>query len=315
MPIPAVRFSENVEYGFAVGRVRALEPTLLDRNRYDRLIHSRDQAEFLQLLGDTYYGRFLEGEAVEFEAALAAAAAENLAFLTGHARDEWLVELFRLPAQAQAVKSLLKQQLTGAGAAAGTTVPAVFRPAAVAAQQDYQANQDPARVDLIIDRRLHELLFATAAPSPFLTGYLALHADLENLRTLIRIRAAGGGARELEPALLVGGTLAGELLVRLAGEPVANLPQLLGRTMFRRYLEESINWLEEQRSWLRLERLGRELELGYLRRSRYCVFGHEPLVTYFWLREHEQRNLRGLYGAKLTNLSPALAQELVAWVE
>jgi len=70
--------------------------------------------------------------------------------------------------------------------------------------------------------------------------------------------------------------------------------------------------VQAERSTLRLERLGRELELGLLARARLIPFGFEPLVGYYLCREHEIGNLRRLDAAKRTGQGEAVCTEVVA---
>jgi len=55
-----VRLSEDPKYGFAIGRVRALESALMDRPRYERFVRARSGEEFVAALAETAYGRFIE---------------------------------------------------------------------------------------------------------------------------------------------------------------------------------------------------------------------------------------------------------------
>ena len=87
------RLSENPEYGFAVGRVRALETDLLERARYERLVWSPGVREFAAALAETAYSRFLEGGAADVPQALDKTTAENVAFLAQYALNRWLLDL------------------------------------------------------------------------------------------------------------------------------------------------------------------------------------------------------------------------------
>ena len=92
-------------------------------------------------------------------------------------------------------------------------------------------------------------------------------------------------------------------------------PYGVGREEFREYLEQGRAAVSERHSFVRMERIGREAELRYLRQTRYATFGHEPLAAFFLLHENELRNLRLLYAAKLSGLSLDETQDLVAYVE
>lgn len=328
--------SENPAYGFAVGRVRALEGALLGRAQYDRLVRAGGVDEFSAALGDVGYGRFFDGApaAPGVEAALSAALAEYAAFFEQYALDPWLTRLFRLPVDIENLKSALKarradvavpQPVAGgnlsaaqvAGLVAGERPPAV-EPAVAASLRPLLGELDvvdPVQIDAALDRLEHELSVAAAGPSLFLLGLFGLHADLENARTAARLKAAGEPAAAIDEFALSGGRVgAAQLRQVIAGDWDAFAHAFAGNAAGY-VVEDGAARFAATGSLLHWERLGREAELAYLRRSRYAVFGHEPLVTFHYFRLNELRNLRGLYAAHRAGLGVETAQELVAYVD
>jgi V/A-type H+-transporting ATPase subunit C len=328
------RLSEDPKYGFAVGRVRALEPTLLDRPRYERLVRTRDREEFAAALAETAYGKFLEGGAAGVTRALEGAARENRDFFSECALDDWLVRLFAMPAAFRTLKVAVKDALAQSRTEVTLpkeldTLPERGAIAGVVADilQAFVRDRNPAAVDVALDRLEQQVERQAASGSEFLTGYFALHADVENLRTLVRVKAGENAdkdlAGEMKAAFLEGGKLTLDGLLSALPQPWEALPDLLakarpdgaGSEELREYLEQGKAAVTDRRSFVRMERLGREVELRYLRRTRYATFGHEPLVAFFLLRKNEMRNLRLLYAAKLARLGIEETQDLVAYVE
>jgi len=286
------------------------------------------------VLAETAYSRFLEGGSTGVPQALDKAAENHAAFFFQHALDRWLLDCFRLPAAVHKLKTALKTDLPH-----GVTEPAVpeeltgppFAPyvsgALTRAAASFERERDPAAVDVVMDRLLQELQLRTAVVSEFMVGYLGLHADLENLRTLVRIKAQPGGGEErraeMDGAFLPGGRLALTDFVEVLPEPwvaVVNRfamvpPYGAGDEVFLDYLEQGTNAVVDTRSFVRMERCGREVELGYLRQTRYATFGNEPLVTFFLLQGNEVRNLRQLHAAKLAGLAEEATRDLVAYVD
>jgi V/A-type H+/Na+-transporting ATPase subunit C len=322
-----VRLSEDPKYGFAIGRVRALEPALMDRSRYERLIRARDSEEFAVTLAETAYAKFLEnGVAL----ALESAAAENAAFLATYALDDWLLRLFSLPGVFRRLKTGLKETLSQGKN--DFSIPkelesVVHKSRRDQAVQAFAAERNPAAVDMAMDRLMQEVELQVASTSDFMVGYLGLHADLENLRTLLRLKSKAGEdkdpAGEMKASFLQGGVLTLVSLLSALPQPWPATVELLakapsygaGSEAFHDYIEHGRSGDTNRRSFIRLERLGREAELRYLRQTRYATFGHEPLVAFFLLHENEQRNLRLLYAAKLAGLAVEETQDLVAYVE
>lgn len=330
------KLSENPAYGFAVGRIRALEASLLDRTRYERLILAKSGEDFAAALVETAYARFLQESSSDVPKALEMASRDNTTFLSQYALDPWLLDLLRLPDAFRRLKADLKRSLAGNGTAVALPAelggePSAARVTVTVAEvtADFSRDHDPAAVDMAVDKTEHALLMEASSVNEFVTAYLRLHADVENLRTLVRMKLqpGDGGERDREAklanAFLAGGTLDRKALAAALTEPwevvfdrfAKGPPQGVGGELYRDYLEQGIAAVRDRRTFLRMERLGRELELRFLRRTRYATFGCEPLVAFFLFRENELRNLRQLYAAKLAGVSPETAQDLVAYAE
>jgi V/A-type H+-transporting ATPase subunit C len=329
-----VRLSEDPKYGFAIGRVRALEPALMDKSRYERFVRARGNEEFVAALAETTYARFLEGGAAGVAYAFDSAAEENAAFLSTYALDNWLLQLFSLPGAFRRLKTGLKDALSHGKT--DVRAPHEFeamgqesrvRRAVSETVEAFAGKRNSAAIDMAMDRLMLEVELQVASNSEFMTGYFGLHADVENLRTLVRLKAKEGAegdlAGEMETAFLPGGSLTLASISAALPQPWPSVVELLGKAppygagseAFHDYLEQGRAAVTDRRSFARMERLGREAELRYLRQTRYATFGHEPLVAFFLLRENELRNLRLLLAAKLAGLADEETQDLVAYVE
>jgi vacuolar-type H+-ATPase subunit C/Vma6 len=330
------RMSENTAYGFAVGRVRALENSLLGRGQYDRLLRVAGPVEFAAALQDVGYGRFFDSSAAgdAVEAALNAALADYVGFLMQYAIDPWLAHLFQIPVDTQNLKTAIKAARVGVGEplflpggawtkaqvggiAAGES--AAVDGVVVDTVKPLLAGDRPAdatAIDAAVDRLEQRLTLAAVAPSGFLSGFARLRADLENSRTAARLKAAGEEFGEAEALLLDGGTITEAQLRSAIGGDWESFPRALGDDAgIGHVLEEGVARFTTTGSLLHWERVSREAELGYLRGSRYAIFGHEPLATFHYFRLNELRNLRGLNAAQRAGVDADVAQELVAYVD
>jgi vacuolar-type H+-ATPase subunit C/Vma6 len=329
-----VKLSEDPKYGFAIGRVRALEPALLDRARYERFVRARTGEEFGAALAETAYGRFMESGATGVAQALETAARANVDFFAAYALDEWLLRLFSVTTAFRSMKVSIKSALAGGqdSASMPAELSASLQSADIAgtvaaAFTAYSVSRNPAAADIVLDRSMQQIQLQLARASEFLIGYFALHADIENLRTLARLKLSGGAEKELagemEAAFMDGGKLTLSSLLAALPQPWDAILDLLakgppygaGSEEFHELLEQGQAALTDRRSFVRLERIGREVELRHLRQARHATFGHEPLAAFYLLHENELRNLRLLYAAKLTGLPAEESQDLVAYVE
>jgi V/A-type H+-transporting ATPase subunit C len=331
-PAPGPKTAEETSYGFAIGRLRALETALLDRARYERLVRQPDADGMRAVLTDTRYGALVE-ETGGLEPALRRASEENFAFLEQYCEDGWVLDLFRLSADVHNLKTLIKSrllerepgddELLGYGAWPRTRVEALaggepkseperFRKAAQRATERSLETKDPAEVDIALDREAQAARVEACRNNGFLSRLFELRANTENLRTLARVRAMAEERGVLEAAMMPGGSLKPAELLGLVGEDDAAVVQRFRLTGFGRMMDEGLSWLREKHSLARLERLGRELELEHLLTARYLVFGFEPLVAFYLVRENEIGNLRRLAAAKTARLPEEGCRELVS---
>ena len=340
--------SEETRYGFTNGRVRALETFLLDRGRYDRLIRTGSRAELRAALVDTSYGRYLSGEgtALDLEQTFSLAAADNFSFLARHCLDNWLLTLFRLGQELCVVKSELKELVSktrgnsdprpeqqardeeqkGLFPAAEALLAARFPwaqklvSAVLADYREAEMWQDPAVIDFVLDRLEQKMALVLVRPSLFLTGLYSLHADIENLIAFVRIRAHEKEPRILRQAFLPGGTIPLSCLAGLLSEDWDAVRLGAGgwglgvRGQYQRLVQDGISQVVAHGSLLRIEQLGREMQLHHLHQARYVTFGYEPLVAYYLFRENEFTNLRQLCAAKTAGMAQADCQHLIAYV-
>ncbi len=329
--------SEESSYGFVNGRVRALETTLLDRQRYERLVRTGSTEEFKALLADSIYGRYMaEEKGDDLEQAFALAAAEAHGLVKRYSTDRWLLRMFRSRVDFHNLKTMLKDRIAGRetgpdklqdggdwsgdqlealAAGVGDAEPAGVREAVADAVKVAAGKPglEPAILETLLDRVEQENQLILAASSRFVSGYLAVHADVENLQLLVRTKVLAEERDVFEDAFLPGGALGREQLVDFWSEELDAMPGRLRMTRYGRLAEEGIAGVR-QGTMLRLERIGREYRLYYLLESRYLTFGHGPLFAYCLFRENEITNLRQLHAGKEAGLQETQCREMVAYV-
>jgi V/A-type H+-transporting ATPase subunit C len=329
--------SEDLRYGFINGRVRALENTLLDRQRYERLVRAGGVQELRSLLADTVYGRYLsEDSSVSMERALVLVAADNYGLVSQYCSDQWLLRVLSLRIDFYNIKTTVKDRIAGRESepdklqrggdwsgerlkalAAGNeeTEPAAVREAV--AEVIKAAAEEPETVPVLLDAALdrveQEEQLRLATGSRFVLEYLGIHADVENIRTLVRTKVFGEEKALFGRAFLPGGTLTLEQLTEIWNEELDAVPGRLRVTPYARLAEEGIAGVR-QGTMLKQERLCREHRLLHLLDSRYMTFGYEPLFAYYLFRENEIANLRQLLAAKEAGLQESLCRETVAHV-
>jgi len=329
-PIRGIRWSENPLYAFAIGRVKSLETLLFDRSAYERLTRTADLAEFQQELLQSRYGQYAEEKGKNPEQILTRAQSEALNFCLEYAREEWLNVLMALPYYILKTKIILKRQINpNASLETGEWQIKVRLPAAVtqrlrdagmSALNEAQAKNDPALIDIVLDRVAGEITLNLSQNYDYAHGYYRLFADLLNIRTTLRMKLWNEDANSLKLVLIPGGYLPANLLLELLNTELQSFPNLKPKfttpLLGNRYwqlVERGLAGFAPCGSLIPLENGIRELLLEYVNCARYVSMGYEPLFRFYRLWENEITNLRLLAGAKLARLDPGKCLELVVY--
>ena len=96
MYIAPASFKQDIRFGCAVGTIRSLETTLLNRQVVARLLDASDTEELFKILSDTDYARHLAGpeDIYEFEEFLAKELVRVLDVLRRMSPDSRWIDLF-----------------------------------------------------------------------------------------------------------------------------------------------------------------------------------------------------------------------------
>ena len=99
---------KDTDYLAISARIRAMENRLLNRERMERMIDARDNAEAMKILAECGYD-----DASGLDAALAKARGEVLRDMQQSAPDPRLVEVFQIKYDYHNAKAILKAQAKG----------------------------------------------------------------------------------------------------------------------------------------------------------------------------------------------------------
>jgi len=329
--LKAVR--DSVRYGYAVGRVRALETRVFRDAVYERLVDAPTFAEQRRILSDTAYGQHLEGveTADAVEHALEAALDEAYTLVEALGLPEAIVRFFRVRHDYANLRARLKAEVLGTSvdedlSPLGTVPPAVIAQpverlpehlrrvaeeartaiATVEERAERQGGGASAQerldaIDRVVEQEAFEELasLARAARSEFLREYVALSVDLANVKRVLRARRRGMPLAEVEPTLLAGGRIPRAALAEAYALPLEELAErLASHRALRGVAAEDLLALD------RLDVATDALAVRMMRAGRAVPLGAEPVVAYVLAREAEVRQLRVLLIGKLAGLGP-----------
>ena len=228
MYIAPTSFKQDTRFLCAVGTIRALETTLVNRQILSRLLDASDIEELFKILSDTDYGRHLaEPEDIyDFEKFLSEELARVFGVLRRMSPDSWWIDLFCRRYDFHNLKVIIKaRQLeedpTPALGPAGlidvdTLQEAVreknygkleIKDAAACIEARLEAGANIQMVDILAEYALYSYLYKETISDIFLSKLVRIYCDLINIKTFLRIKNIGGSLPLLKESLLPAGEL------------------------------------------------------------------------------------------------------------
>lgn len=224
----------QISHEFAIGRVRALESTLLKQDVIEKLLTAQDAQDAFRMLAEAGWGEI--SSRAELEQAAENRQKEACAFLKECSADPVLTDLFLLQYDMLNLKILLKAQMLGKEVQQlshnGSTDPETLRVAienhdlsrlSAECVQTVQAIREkcadggsPAWVDFLLDqfcfRLIAERLEKSHRCPQALREYFACQADFTNARMALRMQKLGLEGEYLRAAVPGGKVAPGEIL-------------------------------------------------------------------------------------------------------
>ena len=304
---------KDTDYLSISARIRAMETRLLTRERLERMVDARDNAEALKVLAECGYGELNAADPAGLEHSLSAAREALFAELSAAVPDGGMLDIFRLKYDYHNAKVLLKAAATGQDAArlllsGGRYDPKhpelwgdFFRKAVERAHTCLEETKDPQQADLLLDKACFEEmgLLAKECGSDFLQGYVRLAIDAANLRSRVRCARLEKGADFLKQVLMEGGNVGVDTLLRAreVGEPfrvgplaeAAQIADALAKpdsgalTAFERECDNAL--------------------MAYQDKARRTPFGEEVVAGYLFARESELTAIRTVMAGRMAGLS------------
>ncbi len=319
------------QYIFAVSRIRAIENRLLDWEQLDRMIDAATFKDALKVMTDAGYDyRETEHPAsaiYDYEKLLGQEHKKLYGLMEEIAPQPEVFRLFLQPYDFHNIKVMLKAEFAGIEDFAGLLIdrgsigltkleammrdrkfnemPEIMRLAVEEAITDFYHTRDPQTVDLILDRACYARMSQMAASfrHRFLTDLVSGTADLLNINILLRLKWLKKDMEFAGKALLPGGNVPAEVLLKNFGKPAEELIGVLVNTPAGGVAGKELESHRREGMSIEPERMLAVFRMMFIQASRYMISGLEPLVGYLLAKETELRNLRVIMAGKTNRLS------------
>ena len=317
-------YTENTNYSYAVGRVRALETKLLDRGKIERLVKAEDTQEISRILTDSDYAHIVSDLTSRdmYNKALQLSRETSYKIVDELIIEEKVRNTVHIPFDYFNLKVMLKSKvferdfseiLSPLGiiqidmlkdifqGERYDTLPGFMTQAIFSTVEAFYINKDPQIIDFMFDSLLMAYLSENGYP-PFLRDYFKMKIDFVNFRTILRVKIVGGKKEMIRNSLIKGGFVEFETMIDLINENPENIPQRFVRWIYFDSLSEGIKYLVNENSFVKYEYLMEKFLLNYVYKANRLVFGSEPIVGYLLKKENEIKNLRVILSGKFNRI-------------
>ncbi len=323
----------DTKYLYASSRVRALENSLLTRERLGRMIDARSDAEALKVLAECGYTGVPDERGGELESCLASMRRSVYGLLSQISPDQNLIDTLRIRYDYHNLKVLIKSAAAGSLPDAGrllidcgrvpadvlidmfsrlafSELPPAMRDCADYARDVLARTSDAQLSDFVLDRACMREMTDTArlSGSEFLAAYVRLYIDASNLRGYVRAVRTGRADAVLHDALNPGGNIGSEKLISAFGAatPIAGLYAM---SPLSDSAAEGEALARAPGALTPFEKRVDGVLTAYLKSARYIPFGEQPLIAYLAAREAEFISVRTVMAGRYAKLEPEQIRE------
>jgi V/A-type H+-transporting ATPase subunit C len=310
-----------------------LETKLLNAQRQERLVEAEDFSQAMHILGETEYGRILEGAQTgkDIEEALDNYSSQIYEFLREVNLPENWLSFFLVRHDMHNLRVILKNHFlredqhllfppgrldVGLAKEAASSerlerLPPPYGRAAKRAKEKYEATKLGQIIDTVIDQEMHQELYrlALSEKRKFLKEFVARSIDIANLKIFLRSRILEKGAGFLAESLINYGHIPLKLFLSFASDSWEGIVSRLRATRYASLFGEGWREAMERGNLNHFDTVADNFLLDFAKQGKRVSMGPAPIFGYLLARESEIKTIRIILIGKLAGLSTAILKE------
>jgi V/A-type H+-transporting ATPase subunit C len=315
-------------YAYSVAKIRFYETKLLTREKVLRMMSTDDVSECFRMLEEAGYPVAL-GSHSDFNPIISKEYEKALDTVKLLAMDDRVHALFATRHDFHNLKVAIKEFYTKEDLKEGYQAGGLFSTAVIRSavlDDDFRAFGDsvdiyanafneikkafdeesaPRLIDIVGDRLMFVDLLrrANEIGNNFVTRLFVREIDLINIRTFFRLRYLDKKRMDFVEAYIDGGDFHLDFFLKKYEDDFYTLKAIFKGTEFLELITDGATYVEENKSFLRFERLINEYFIKYVSATKWASFGMEPIVAYYYAKEKELKVVRMILTGKLNELS------------
>ena len=303
-----------MQFTQALSRIWVLETRLLDKTKVERMLEANSADEVLKILGETEYANIMGNikRAADYEEILSTELKRVYKLVYELCPVKEIVDLMSTKYKYHNIKVLLKgkflekdlsnmlidlgrEDLNELKRKIDTDnfrdLKGNVEKAVLEVISDFEANKDPQKIDIIVDRYMFKELdeIKKSLNYKFTDKLVNAMIDSTNVRTLLRVKKQGKGREFASEVLVTGGAISTSIYSDLIKEGVES------------YIATNSANL--------LEKLSDNYIMDLMKSGKLVTFGPERILSYIYAKETEIKIIRIIMVGKLNNITEEVIRE------
>lgn len=312
-------------YAYLSGKIRAMEPKILDNTDIERMVDAPDFSSAFKVLNDTdYANNLLDIEPIAYRDALRKDFEEMYRDLKSSVPEKELFEFLYLSRDFLNIKYLYKAKLFGLELE-NRVVTEINYPFELLRQfimdkknggldprikavleecnKEFTNQTTPAAVDSILTKKYFGLMLALAKrfKNGFVTSWIKIQINNANILTFLRGRRLSISGERLASKFIAGGDIDVGELSRLYKQEGSSLKNLISR-FYDNKVKDAFFKLEDSGALFPLEKSLDDYLTRFSRAAKRITFGPEVVIAYFLAKSVAVRNVRLIMTGKLNGV-------------
>ncbi len=181
------------------------------------------------------------------------------------------------------------------------------------AQAEFDKNEDPQLIDVILDKRFCEIINTISEESgnAFLEEFTDKYIDLKNIELFIRLKIQNREEGLLEKGFILGGTLEKYRFADAFRKDVSDFAENLKHTNYASIIKDAVKGYEDDKSFVKLDKLSYDHLNNYIQSAKRIALGPEPIFAYFWAKKNNAQVIRSVMVGKLNEVQPEDIRKMI----
>lgn len=322
------------EYGYACGRVRELEKSLLTKEIIDKMIETRSLEDSIKILEENSVDNYNINnyDYISIDTHLKGIIKKTINLIKEISPNPHLYKLFSWKYDFHNLKVLLKGKFIGKKEI--TTLyeygnfkvdilesaifdekyqllPSIVERIIKQSEDEYMKSSDLQLIEILLDHGYYEIIFnlLNEINHPFLYYFFKKEIDLLNFIISCRSKIRNIKKSKLPLILIKQGNLSIQKYISIYENSIHSWPSYFQKTDYGQIIENGVKEWQEKNSMLELEKLVDNYLINLLKIGKYTSFGIESIFAYYFAKENDIKNIRIILNGKRNLLKNNIIRE------